>query len=88
MRAELYIEAESAVQENPQSLPAGLVGVLSPGNFDAPTDVLHVMFLQNQVCVCSESVFISLLYTLDNMHSVVCFPHLLPSRSQSLSPTR
>ena len=51
MRAELYIESGACEQQNPLELPAGLVGILGAGNFDAPTDVLHALFLQVVVLV-------------------------------------
>ena len=49
MKAEVYIEGGSVEQENPTTFPAGLTGVLAAGNFDSPIDVLHVLFLRNNV---------------------------------------
>lgn len=44
-------EGKPLKQINPMSLPAGVVGVLGPGNFEAPIDILHCLFLENKVVV-------------------------------------
>jgi hypothetical protein len=58
MRGELYIEDGKVEQYAVSQLAPGLAAVLMAGNFDAPTDVLHVMFNQNQVrgglCLCAR----------------------------------
>eukprot|EP00808_Paulinella_micropora_P002713 g46620.t1 len=45
-------EAEQGVAAfNPTLLPAGARGILGPGNFAGPTDILHTLFLDNHVAV-------------------------------------
>eukprot|EP00047_Mylnosiga_fluctuans_P002602 m.225149 g.225149 ORF g.225149 m.225149 type:complete len:584 (-) comp11221_c0_seq1:43-1794(-) len=55
LKAEVYLESDKVEQTLPADSPAGLVGVLCAGNFEAPTDVLHVLFLQNQVAVAKSN---------------------------------
>eukprot|EP00808_Paulinella_micropora_P009516 g24345.t1 len=38
-------------QFNPLTQPAGLTGILGPGNFDGPFDLMHALFLENRVVV-------------------------------------
>ena len=45
----LVFTNEPVTQFNPMKLPPGVVGVLGAGNFDAPTDILASLFLENKV---------------------------------------
>lgn len=54
MRGELVVDA-TAGQENPMEKPGGLVGILSAGNFDGPTDCMTALFVENHVVVCKPN---------------------------------
>ena len=42
---------KQVTQTDPTTKPAGLCGVLGAGNFDAPTDILDALFMDNKVVV-------------------------------------
>lgn len=57
MRGELVIESANVgtSQTAPTQKPGGVVGILSAGNFDGPTDCLHSLFSLNHVVVCKPN---------------------------------